>query len=61
MGGQNLLSYKSAQGAVTVDINLGTSSGASGNDLVSGFINIVGGDYSDSITGNSLGNIIEGD
>ncbi|MCX7368186.1 MAG: calcium-binding protein, partial [Alphaproteobacteria bacterium] len=43
--------YASATGAVTVDLAAGTSSGAEGNDSLSGIENVIGGNFDDSLLG----------
>jgi Ca2+-binding RTX toxin-like protein len=56
----DLASYAAAMGAVTVDLTAGTSSGAAGNDRLTGIENILGGNGNDSILGDSLANVLDG-
>ena len=61
--GQDTISYAfltdGSQG-VTVDLVAGTASGAAGNDVLSGFEAIFGGNGADSVLGDSAANIIGG-
>jgi len=47
-------------GGVTVDLASGTTSGALGNDVVSGIENVFGSPYSDSLTGSAGPNLLQG-
>jgi Ca2+-binding RTX toxin-like protein len=52
--------YSAASGAVTVSLSTRTSSGAAGNDSLSGIENILGGNGDDSIQGDGTHNWLEG-
>jgi Ca2+-binding RTX toxin-like protein len=52
--------YASATGVVTVNLAAGTSSGAAGNDSLTGIENVLGGNGDDSILGDGLANILSG-
>ncbi|MFN7306683.1 MAG: Hint domain-containing protein, partial [Acetobacteraceae bacterium] len=52
--------YANASGSVTVDLINGSSSGADGNDTLTGIENILGGNSADSILGNGQGNLLDG-
>ncbi len=71
--GNDTVSYANAEWAVTVDLNpvtLGFGKGATGsfvtnllekiNDTLSGFENIIGSDFNDTLTGDGLDNVIAG-
>jgi hypothetical protein len=55
-----LASYGSATGSVTVDLGAGTSSGADGNDNLTGIEGVFGSDYDDSIAGGSGNDVLLG-
>ena len=57
--GSNFVDYRSATGAVTVNLSTGTATGADGNDVLSGFGNMLSGNFNDSLTGNALDNFID--
>ena len=64
-GGIDTASYANASGAVTANLFLngngnGSSSGADGNDTLSGIENITGSAFNDALTGNSLANVLTG-
>lgn len=61
-GGIDTLSYRSALGGVTVDLGNGTArsaSGVAGTDLVSGFENLIGSAYADTLTAFTGGSVID--
>ena len=58
-GSNDWVSYAGI-GAVTVNLGAGTSSGAQGDDVLTGIENILGGDGADSLVGDSLANILSG-
>ena len=58
--GVDTLSYTSATAAVTVNLTASTSSGGAGNDIFTGFENIIGSSAADSILGDTGNNIIDG-
>ena len=62
-GGTDTASYANASGAVTVQLfnsGNGASSGADGNDSLSGIENLTGSAYSDLLIGNVLANVLGG-
>ena len=52
--------YDTSSAAVTVNLATGRTSGAAGNDTLSGVENVVGGEFGDTITGSILANVLEG-
>jgi Ca2+-binding RTX toxin-like protein len=58
--GTDFLDCQVIDGAVTVNLALGTTSGAGGNDQLISIENIIGSDYDDSLTGNSGTNDLVG-
>jgi Ca2+-binding RTX toxin-like protein len=52
--------YGSATGGVTVNLGAGTSSGAAGNDSLTGIEIVLGGNFADSILGDGLANVLDG-
>lgn len=60
--GNDTLAYVSATSAITIDLSLTTSqkAGGSGIDTISGFEDIGGSNYADTITGSSADNWIYG-
>ena len=58
--GNDWASYVTATYAVTVNLEIGSSSGAGGNDSLTGIENILGSNRSDSILGDSLNNLLDG-
>lgn len=66
-GGIDTLSYRSATGGVAVNLSEslsyglypGTVSGAAGADMVSGFENIIGSAYADTLTAHNGGSVID--
>lgn len=60
-GTKDTLSYQfGATAGVTVSLALGTATGGSGSDTISGFENLVGSNYADSLTGKSGVNELTG-
>jgi Ca2+-binding RTX toxin-like protein len=53
-------SYAFAGGSVAVNLTSGTATGASGNDVLTGIENVIGGHYADTITGDAGANLLEG-
>ncbi len=58
--GNDWVSYADVSGAVTVDLAAGVSNGAGGNDSLTRFEGIFGGNGDDSLLGNSLANTLAG-
>lgn len=59
--GNDTASYANATGGVLVNLALGTASdGAGGKDVLTGFENILGGQFDDSLRGDGVANVIEG-
>ena len=60
--GIDLLSYTNADGGVNVNLNslLAQNTIGAGIDIISGFENLDGSDFSDNLTGNNIANIIQG-
>ncbi|MBK7170604.1 MAG: calcium-binding protein [Gammaproteobacteria bacterium] len=60
--GIDTLSYAGTTGAVTVSLALAgaQATGGSGNDALRNFENLTGGSGNDSLTGSSLGNVLDG-
>jgi Ca2+-binding RTX toxin-like protein len=60
--GVDTLAYSSATSGVTLDLAVGTAqnTGGAGSDTISGFENLTGSAFNDTLSGNSLDNIIEG-
>jgi Ca2+-binding RTX toxin-like protein len=58
--GTDLASYANAGGGVTVDLSAGTSSGAAGDDRLTGIENVLGGNGDDRILGDSFANVLDG-
>ncbi len=60
--GTDTLSYASATGGVTVNLETGlTTSNAAGNDTFTGFANLIGGAGNDGLFGDGSDNVIIGD
>ena len=59
-GGTDTVSYAHAAGAVTVDLQTGTATGAEGNDLLSGFSGVIGSAYGDHLTAANAGSVLTG-
>ncbi len=61
-GGVDTLSYASAGSAITINLSLTTaqSTGGAGTDTISNFENIFASAFNDTLTGNSLDNVING-
>ncbi|WP_170317718.1 M10 family metallopeptidase [Paroceanicella profunda] len=59
-GGVDEADYSQATGAVTVNLETGTATGADGNDVLGTIENIEGSGYSDTLTGDSKNNVIRG-
>jgi len=58
--GNDTVTYINSLIAVTVDLALGTATGGLGTDQLTGFENIIGSAYNDSLTGDSGANTIDG-
>ena len=58
--GIDTVSYNGATGAVTVNLLTTSATGAWGNDTVTNFENIIGSDFSDSLTDSDSNNVISG-
>ena len=58
--GTDWASYANASSGITVNLGVGTSSGADGNDSLTGIENVLGGNGNDFIQGNSLANVLNG-
>ncbi|WAP68666.1 beta strand repeat-containing protein [Jiella pelagia] len=58
--GTDTADYTNATGAVTVDLDAGTASGAAGNDTLSNIENLIGSDFGDTITGDANDNVLNG-
>ncbi|WP_223217093.1 peroxidase family protein, partial [Rhizobium cauense] len=58
--GTDTATYAAATSAVTVNLTLGTASGADGNDTLSSVENVTGGGFDDTITGSAGGNTLVG-
>ncbi|MFN6254398.1 MAG: Hint domain-containing protein, partial [Acetobacteraceae bacterium] len=56
----DLASYEGAGTQVIVDLSNGSSSGAFGNDILTGIENVLGGNGADSILGDSQANVLDG-
>jgi Ca2+-binding RTX toxin-like protein len=56
----SVVNYVFAPGPETVDLSTGTASGAEGNDTLTGFVNIFGSYFPDTLIGNAAGNAIFG-
>ena len=59
-GGTDWAEFYSGFGGVTVDLNLGRASGASGNDSLADIENIYGGSWSDLLIGDDADNRLRG-
>ena len=60
--GIDTLSYRSALGGVTVNLGNGTTrtaTGTAGTDVISGFENLIGSSYGDTLTAHTGGSIID--
>ncbi len=53
-------SYSDAASAVTVDLTLGTASGGSGDDALSGIEAVIGSKFGDTLTGDANDNTLKG-
>jgi hypothetical protein len=60
MAGEDRLDYSSLAGGVAVDVDQGTSTGGSGNDLFSGIEDVTGTDFDDTIFGDENANSLDG-
>ena len=58
--GTDTASYASALAGVTVDLGLGTASGADGTDSLSAIENVTGSGFNDILVGNSSANVLVG-
>ena len=58
--GTDWVSYANASGSVTVNLTTKTVTGAAGNDSVTLFENIMGSHFNDTLTGDVLANIFQG-
>jgi len=58
--GIDTASYRDAAGSVIVNLSSGTSSGADGNDWLTGIENLTGSNFNDSLTGDAGDNILLG-
>ncbi|MFK7959453.1 MAG: putative Ig domain-containing protein [Phycisphaerales bacterium] len=58
--GVDEVTYADAGGAVNVDLEAGTATGADGNDTLSNFENVTGSDFNDTITGDEADNVLVG-
>lgn len=58
-GASDTVSFETASTQVTASLLSGIVTGGSGNDTLSGFENIRGGSAGDSLTGNSLDNVLD--
>lgn len=59
--GSDLLSYKYSTRAINANLSSGkATTGGSDNDTVRNFENVVGSSYSDTITGDTKGNVLDG-
>jgi Ca2+-binding RTX toxin-like protein len=59
-GGSDIIDYVHANGAVVVDLSLGTATGAAGNDILISIENAHGSDFSDTLRGDASGNVLRG-
>lgn len=59
--GFDWLRYDSASGNVTVNLALGTATGAAGNDTLINFEAVRGSNFADSLTGDAQSNALRGD
>ena len=60
-GGNDTVSYAGSAGDVVVNLALGTAAdGAGGKDTLTGFENILGSQFDDSLRGDGAANVIEG-
>ena len=58
--GRDHADYRGAGGAVQVDLNAGTATGAGGNDTLSGIEIVIGTSFDDTLTGNGDANVLRG-
>ena len=58
--GRDRASYQNATGSVTVDLGLGTVTGADGNDVLISIESVRGSAYGDTLIGSDLGNDFQG-
>jgi Ca2+-binding RTX toxin-like protein len=58
--GVDTLSYSNATAAVTANLNTGTATGGSGNDVLTHLENLFGSDFNDQLTGSDADNLIKG-
>lgn len=58
--GQDTAFYSAATGPVTVNLALGTATGAEGNDTLIGIENVFGGSFADTLTGDNNNNHLMG-
>jgi len=58
--GSDVLSYAAAAAGVTVDLGAGTSTGGEGNDSFTGFENVEGSAFGDTLTGDAARNNLFG-
>ncbi|NBU29839.1 MAG: proprotein convertase P, partial [Caulobacteraceae bacterium] len=58
--GIDTASYRDAAGSVIVNLSSGTSSGADGNDTLTGIENLTGSNFNDSLIGDAGDNILLG-
>ena len=58
--GTDWASYANAGGSVEVNLGANSSAGADGNDSLIEIENVLGGNFDDSIVGDSLANVLDG-
>ena len=58
-GDSNIAGYRLATGAVTVDLNAGTATGADGNDTLININGVLGSDFADKLLGSNSTTLIE--
>ena len=59
-GARDVASFASADNPVTVDLDVGTSTGALGTDMLMNLEDVVGGDFADTIRGDAQRNLLFG-
>ena len=58
--GVDTATYANASGSVTVDLGLGTATGADGNDTLANIENVIGSGLADTLSGDGVGNQLDG-
>ena len=58
--GTDTISYQTAGGPVTVNLTTKKTTGAAGADILNTIENVIGSPFADSITGDSLSNLLDG-